>query len=95
MSGDHKTLHALRQLSGLGRSISHGIFSMTHIAEAGAATGGQNRPADHPERRESRTVVPNVMSATSVLSSDGSDAGISRTMSRVILSVTISIICNW
>lgn len=88
---DHKASYALRQLSGLGRSISQGIFSMAHAPDtvtenppSNVVAGQQLHKADKPRgTKRSQTHVPNVMSAASILSSEGSEGILSRNASRV------------
>ncbi|OQV21267.1 Sodium-driven chloride bicarbonate exchanger [Hypsibius exemplaris] len=73
---DPKTPYALRQLSGIGRSISHGIFNMTHT-ETGDLDG-----IGGPTRRKSQSRVSKVTSVTSMGSSQGSEATLTRNSSR-------------
>ncbi|XP_055331738.1 sodium bicarbonate cotransporter 3-like [Paramacrobiotus metropolitanus] len=94
--GDYRTSYAMRQLSGLKRSISQGIFSMTHMSDAAAgvppATAGPlGRPGDFSEKFPNnlrRDNVPNVMSAASMISTDGSDGVLIRNASRGNLHFT-------
>ncbi|GAU87511.1 hypothetical protein RvY_00343 [Ramazzottius varieornatus] len=76
--GDHKPSFALRQLSGIGRTLSQGLFNITHLGGEGTGEDGE----EEKKRRQSEHRMNKVLSATSMASSDESGAVLSRNASR-------------